>query len=78
MPRDQDPAPTVTAEPVYGANLVLITLTGLADDSIGEVTYVVWYDPSGPALAVDRAFMISRCSRGVAVDESGQPMDLCI
>jgi hypothetical protein len=75
---DQDPAPTVTAEPVGGADVLLITLSGLGDDSASEVTYVVWYDPSGPAIAVDRAFMISHCSRGVAVDETGAPMDLCI
>jgi hypothetical protein len=75
---DQDPAPTVTAEPVDGADVVLITLSGLGDDSASEVTYVVWYDSTGPAVTVDRAFLISRCSRGVAVDESGAPMELCI
>jgi hypothetical protein len=74
----QDPVPTVTAEPVTGADVLLITLSALGDDSVGEVTYVVWYDYSGPELAVGRAFLISRCSRGVAVDESGAPMDLCI
>jgi hypothetical protein len=74
----QDPAPTVTAEPVDGADVLLITLSGLGDDSASEVTYVVWYDSSGPAVTVDRAFLISRCSRGVAVDEAGAPMDLCI
>jgi hypothetical protein len=75
---DQDPAPTVTAERVDGADVLLITLSGLGDDSASEVTYVVWYDASGPAVTVDRAFLITRCSRGVAVDESGAPMDLCI
>jgi hypothetical protein len=74
----QDPAPTVTVEPVDGADVLLINLSGLGDDSIGEVTYVVWYDASGPAVDIDRAFLISRCSRGVAVDESGEPLDLCI
>ncbi len=74
----QDPAPTVTAEVVDEADVFLITLTGLGDDSIGEVTYVVWYDPSPPVPTVVRAFVIPRCSRGVAVDEAGQPMDLCL
>jgi hypothetical protein len=74
----QDPAPTVTAEPVGGADVLLITVSGLGDDSASEVTYVVWYDSSGPAVTVDRAFSITRCSRGVAVDESGAPLDLCI
>jgi hypothetical protein len=68
----------VTAEVVDGADLFLITLSGLADDSVGEVTYVVWYDPSAPVPTVERAFVISRCSRGVAVDEAGESMDLCI
>jgi hypothetical protein len=74
----QDPAPTVNVEVVDGTDIFLITLSGLGDDSIGEVTYVVWYDPSPPVPTVERAFLISRCSRGVAVDEAGQPMDLCI
>jgi hypothetical protein len=68
----------VTAEPVDGAHLLLITLSGLADDSASEVTYVVWYDDSGPSIAVDRAFRIIRCSRGVAVDEAGAPLDACV
>jgi hypothetical protein len=74
----QDPAPTVTAEVTAGADVFLITLSGLGDDSIGEVAYVVWYDPSRPVPTVERAFVISRCSRGVAVDEAGEPLDLCV
>jgi hypothetical protein len=74
----QDPAPTVNVEVVDGADIFLITLSGLGDDSIGEVTYVVWYDSSPPVPTVERAFLISRCSRGVAVDEAGEPMDLCL
>jgi hypothetical protein len=74
----QDPAPTVTVEPVDGADVLVITLSGLGDDSASEVTCVVWYDPSGPAIAIDRAFLISRCSRGVALDEAGRPLDLCV
>jgi hypothetical protein len=58
--------------------VLLITLSGLGDDSANEVTFVVWYDASGPSIAVDRALLITRCSRGVAVDESGAPMDLCV
>ena len=74
----QDPAPTVTAEVVDGADVFIITLSGIGDDSIGEVTYVVWYDPSPPVPTVLRAFRVPRCSRGVAVDEAGEPMDLCL
>jgi hypothetical protein len=74
----QDPAPTVTAEVVDGANVFVITLSGLGDDSIGEVTYLAWYDNSGPAPFVLRAYLISRCARGVAVDEAGEPMGLCL
>jgi hypothetical protein len=74
----EEPEPTVTAEIVDGANLFVITLSGLADDSIGAVTYVVWYDPSPPVPTVERAFLISHCSRGVAVDEAGEPMGLCL
>ncbi len=74
----QDPAPSVTAEPVVGADVLLITLSGLGDDSASEITYVVWYDASGPSIAIDRAFRITRCSRGVAVDESGAPLDACV
>ncbi len=78
LSRGHEPAPTVTAEVVDGANVFVITLSGLGDDSIGEVTYVVWYDPSPPAPTVLRAYLISRCSRGVAVDEAGEPLDLCL
>jgi hypothetical protein len=74
----QDPAPAVRAEPAGGADVLLITLSCLGDDSASEVTYVIWYDSSGPAVNVDRAFQITRCSRGVAVDDAGQPLDLCI
>jgi hypothetical protein len=74
----QDPAPTVTAEVVEGANVFVITLSGLGDDSIGEVTYLAWYDPSPPVPTVLRAYLISRCSRGVAVDEAGESLDLCL
>jgi hypothetical protein len=68
----------VTAVVTAGADVFLITLSGLGDDSIGEVAYVVWYDPSRPVPTVERAFVISRCSRGVAVDEAGEPLDLCV
>jgi hypothetical protein len=75
---EEEPAPTVSAEVVDGVDIFVITLTGLADDSIGAVTYVVWYDPSPPVPTVERAFLISHCSRGVAVDEAGEPMGLCL
>jgi hypothetical protein len=35
----QNPAPTVTADVVDGADVFLITLTGLGDDSIGDSTW---------------------------------------
>jgi hypothetical protein len=74
----EEPALTVGTEVVDGANIFVVTLSGLADDSIGAVTYVVWYDPSPPVPTVERAFLISHCSRGVAVDDAGEPMGLCL
>jgi hypothetical protein len=67
-----EPFPEVDV--IDGADVLVMSLPNLEDDSLGGTTWVVWYDDSG----VERAFLITSCKRGVAVDDAGQPTDLCI
>jgi hypothetical protein len=70
--------PHYATEELAGVPVVVVTLTGIPDDSSSRVDYVVRYADAEGVRSPTDGLLFTYCDRGVAVDESGEPLDLCL